>query len=176
MNPTDKRADHPAGSRRAAGRGPRLAADRAASASVLLVTGDGAVRAQVRRCADRAGADLAEYPDLASAQRHGVGAAVVLIGADLLDVALLGADRSGTALQTVAGAWPATAGRRGQLLVLVARRADVELFVTAAALHASYVTLAPTELAWLTDQLRPAAAGAVDRRRQTDGRGGGQRS
>jgi len=171
VNPTDKRTDHPAGSRHAAGQGPRLAADRAASASVLLVTGDEAVRAQVRRCADRAGAFLAEHPDLASAQRHGVDAAVVLIGGDMLD-----ADRSGAALQTVAGAWPATQGQRGQLLVLVARRADVELFVTAAALHASYVTLAPTELAWLTDQLRPAAAGTVDRRRQTDGRGGGQRS
>ncbi|WP_433616835.1 hypothetical protein ACQP2P_15980 [Dactylosporangium sp. CA-139114] len=113
--------------------------------AVVLATADDTIRTRIRRCAAETGVYLADYHDIGPV-RHGQHTALLLLGADL--AATAASHASSPASRTV---------------VIAARRADDDVFATAAALHATLISMRSGDVAWLNDQLRTAAAAVLDR-------------
>jgi hypothetical protein len=141
-------ADNPA-DRAASSTGDHLGRTAAASAvraAVVLVTADDTIRAPIRQCAARAGAFVAQYGDLVSAQQHHAEIRVLLVGADLATAAA-----------------EVRLPRAQQVIVVATGEPDFAVFTAAAALRATYVTGSRTDRRWLIDQLAAAATETVDR-------------
>ncbi|WP_432983133.1 hypothetical protein [Dactylosporangium sp. CA-233914] len=113
--------------------------------AVVLATADDTIRTRVRRCAAEAGVYLADYHDIGPV-RHAQHTALLLLGADLAATAASHASSP-----------------TGRTVVIAPRRADDDAFAAAAALHATLISLRSGDVAWLSDQLRTAAAAVLDR-------------